>query len=363
MSNSNHTLYYQIRNKILSWYRKNKRDLPWRTTLHPYHILLSEFILQQTRIEQGLDYYHRILDNYPSIHHLAHATENELLKLWEGIGYYKRALHLLKTAQIIVTQFHGEIPQQYTELTRLPGIGDYTASMILSICFHKPYPAIDGNVKRIIARLFTIEFEKETQRFNKAIRSITEHLISKKSPGDFNQALMDLGATICTPKNPKCELCPLASHCQAYRENSTHLYPINKKKKELPVVHWIVLYIKQKNRIILKKEQNQKFLNSLYSLPWIEIQDLQTLKRPKHIIEHHLATWNINLVAEWKELFTHYRQYSSKAIHFHVLSPTTKIRINPTTPQPPYEWIPITQIRSLPFSKAFIEILDKLLND
>lgn len=363
MSNSNHTLYYQIRQKILSWYRKEKRNLPWRVTPHPYNILLSEFILQQTRIEQGVGYYYRILDRYPSIHHLAHATENDLLKLWEGLGYYRRALHLLKTAQIIVTQFHGEIPQQYDKLTRLPGIGDYTASMILSICYHKPYPAIDGNVKRIIARLFKIKFEKETQRFNKEIRAITERLISKKFPGDFNQALMDLGAMICLPKNPKCAVCPLSSHCQAYKENSTHLYPVNKKKKDLPVFHWIVLYIKHNDQIVLKKEQNQKFLNGLYSLPWMEVHNLQTLRRPKYIIKQLLASLNIYLNVEWKEVFTHYRQYSSKNIHFHVFSPTTKIQTHPTTLQTPYEWIPITQIHFLPFSKAFTEILDKLLNE
>lgn len=229
-------IHKQFTSNIIAWYYSNKRDLPWRQTSNPYFIWISEIILQQTRVAQGLPYYEKFVKAFPTINDLANAPEQEVLSLWQGLGYYSRARNMHKCAKIIEVDFNGEFPNKFEELLKLPGIGPYTAAAIDSLAFNNPSPVVDGNVYRVLARVFGIENNIADGKSFKLFFDLAKDLIDSKVPGTFNQAVMELGATVCAPHNPECNNCPLAEICFA----RTH-----KKQKELPVK---VKKIRNKNR-------------------------------------------------------------------------------------------------------------------
>ena len=214
-----------LRKKLLRWYDANKRDLPWRRSSDPYAIWLAETMLQQTQVKTALPYYERFLETFPSIEALARAPLQRVLRLWSGLGYYRRAENLKKAAVQVVRDHGGELPDDYHQLRRLAGIGDYTAGAILSIAFQQPYPAIDGNVRRVFARLFTITDEK-------LLRAMADRLVPKVRPGDFNQALMELGATLCTPKNPRCSACPVNRECAGRQHKPSEALASSRPRNE-----------------------------------------------------------------------------------------------------------------------------------
>ena len=215
---------------LMWWYSHNKRDLPWRETKNPYNIWVSEIILQQTRVNQGLEYYNKFIDTFPNIHSLAKASINDLLKVWQGLGYYSRARNMHITAQEIIGKYNGEFPSNYEELIKLKGIGDYTASAIASISFNKLTPVLDGNVFRVIARLFGISESTQTATGKKLFKQKLFELIPENNPGTFNQAIMEFGALHCVPQNPDCEGCPFKSVCFAHNKNLVSALPLKKKK-------------------------------------------------------------------------------------------------------------------------------------
>lgn len=271
-----------ISQKLIVWYQRNHRQLPWRNTRDPYKIWLSEVILQQTRINQGLDYYLKFVENYPTVNHLANADEDEVLKLWQGLGYYSRARNLHKAAKIIQKDFGGEFPRIFDQIKDLPGIGDYTAAAISSIAFGEPFPAIDGNVLRVISRLFAVEEPIDSNNGKKKIEQVLQLLIDKQNPGVFNQAVMEFGATWCKPKNPDCPNCIFATECMAFAGKIVDNLPVKAKKSAQKVRYFYYLNIHlvdENNRLVyLRKRLESDIWRGLYDFPLIETAEEVTME-------------------------------------------------------------------------------------
>jgi A/G-specific adenine glycosylase len=276
--------------EIIRWYKVNKRDLPWRNVRNPYLIWLSEVILQQTRVDQGLAYYHRFVHNYPTIQSLALAKEDEVLKLWQGLGYYSRARNLHSTAKEIVKRYGGKFPEEYDQVRSLKGIGEYTTGAILSFAFHKKFPVVDGNVYRLLSRYFGIKTPVNSTKAKKEFYQIASELIENHHPADFNQAVMEFGSRQCKPKNPECSVCPLNTTCFAFKYKSVGKLPFKNAKSKIKKRYFNYLVVQQQEKIFLNKRNGKDIWKNLYDFPSIE-----TSKRTseKKIMES----------AGWKNLF------------------------------------------------------------
>ena len=251
---------------ILSWYDQGHRDLPWRRTQDPYRIWISEIMLQQTRAETVVSYYERFLARYPTVQDLASAPEEELLKAWEGLGYYSRARSLQKAAKEIVARYGGQLPADLEKLRALPGIGDYTAGAIASIAFGIPAAAVDGNVERVLCRWDAIKDEVGTPAVRRQIAARAQALVPPDRPGAFANAMMEMGATMCTPKNPKCLLCPVREGCMGFAQGIAQELPRKAKKKAQRVENRAVLLVFCDNRVLIVKRQ-EKLLGGLFVFP------------------------------------------------------------------------------------------------
>tara|TARA_B110000495_G_C22944096_1_gene552590 strand:+ start:105 stop:1151 length:1047 start_codon:yes stop_codon:yes gene_type:complete len=257
--------------KIVNWYSKNKRDLPWRINKNPYSVWLSEIILQQTKIQQGLPYYLRFMDEYPNVFSLSQASEQDILKLWEGLGYYSRARNLHKTAKLIVRDLEGVFPSTYTGLLNLPGIGKYTASAISSICYEERKAVLDGNVYRLLSRYFNIDFPINSTLGLKYFEQLSFDLLPEINIGDYNQALMDFGSTVCKPKLAKCDTCILKEECGAFANSKVYLVPVKTKKKPALIKYFnFLIYISNDNKTIIERRDNNGIWQKLYQFPLIE---------------------------------------------------------------------------------------------
>lgn len=257
--------------KLIEWYRVNKRNLPWRLTKQPYKIWVSEIILQQTRIEQGEKYYYAFLEKYPNISELAKTNDEELLKVWEGLGYYSRALNMLKASRVVLNKFQGIFPSNYHDLIKLPGIGDYTASAISSICNNEVQPVVDGNVFRFLSRMFKIDLPIDKLKTKTYFKKLGFKLIDVVNPGDFNQAMMDYGSMICRPKKFQCHKCLFSSNCKAFNSNTVMLYPF--KEKRIKIKHRFLNYIfiiTNDRKTLIKKRNGNGIWKNLYEFPLIE---------------------------------------------------------------------------------------------
>ncbi|MCL2827494.1 MAG: A/G-specific adenine glycosylase [Oscillospiraceae bacterium] len=263
-----HTLLGQIPALILPWYRANARELPWRRDQDPYRVWLSEIMLQQTRVEAVRGYYTRFLDALPTIPALAQADDDRLLKLWEGLGYYNRAKNLKRAAQVIVTEYGGVFPHTHREILALPGIGPYTAGAIGSICFGLPYPAVDGNVLRVYARLMATTDCVDIPAVRMQITENLSHLYHGTDPGALNQAIMELGATICLPNGaPRCGDCPLVSLCRAQAAGTQLAYPVRAKKKARRMEEKTVFILTSGETLAVEKRGDTGLLGGLWALP------------------------------------------------------------------------------------------------
>lgn len=266
-------------NRLISWYAAHQRSMPWRETQDPYKIWISEIILQQTQVVQGLEYYHRFIDTLPTVESLASASEQEVLKLWQGLGYYSRARNLHFAAQQVVGDFEGIFPKTHKEILTLKGIGDYTAAAISSFAFNLPYAVLDGNVYRLLSRIFGIETPIDTGAGKKEFSTLVQSLLYKKDPATFNNAIMDFGATLCTPKNPSCGHCPFQNKCVAFQSNRVDLLPIKKNKLKQKERHLnFLLILDHKNNFYLEKRTAGIWKN-LYQLPLIETEKKITQKK------------------------------------------------------------------------------------
>ncbi|OGS69419.1 MAG: A/G-specific adenine glycosylase [Flavobacteria bacterium RIFCSPLOWO2_12_FULL_35_11] len=296
------------------WYLQNKRNLPWRSTLNPYTIWLSEIILQQTRVDQGMSYYFKFIKKFPSVFDLAAASEEQVLKLWQGLGYYSRARNLHFSAKYIVNELNGEFPTTYNELLKLKGVGDYTASAIASICFNEPTAVVDGNVYRVLSRYFGLDTAINSSAGIKEFKQLAQQLIDEENPGTHNQAIMEFGALMCKPNNPDCTICPLNNSCYALSKNSIKDLPVKEKKAKIKTRHfnYIVIQSSDHKTKIVKRETG--IWQNLYEFPLVESSNFID---EKQLIEHEIFKelfYNMETTVELfdKEVLVH------KLTHQHI---------------------------------------------
>ncbi len=258
-------------NTLIYWYLQNKRDLPWRKTKNPYFIWLSEIILQQTRVNQGLDYYNKFITSFPTVFELAEASEESVLKLWQGLGYYSRARNLHYSARYIVNELNGIFPKSYNELLKLKGVGDYTASAIASISFNEPTAVVDGNVYRVLARYFGLNTTINSTKGIKEFKELAQQLIPTEKPDIYNQAIMEFGAVQCKPQNPDCNVCPLNTSCVALQKDQVTAFPVKENKTTIKKRYFNYLVICDiDGRILLSQRRNKGIWQGLYEFPLIE---------------------------------------------------------------------------------------------
>lgn len=294
-----------IASRLLSWYEVQRRELPWRKDGNPYHIWLSEIMLQQTRVEAVKEYYYRFLNRLPSIQDLAGVEDDVLMKLWQGLGYYNRARNLKKAAQILVTEYQGEFPEKYEEILQLPGIGAYTAGAIASIAFGENVPAIDGNVYRIYTRLTADGRDITKGKVQRDIYAQLKSLVPKDASGEYNQAWMDLGATICIPNGePKCKECPLADVCMAKKTQTMSMYPNKPSKKPRKIEERTIFLLEYQGKYLLQKRPNKGLLAGLWEFPGVEGY-LMMEELLEHIKSQEIVVGEIELLGKHKHIFSH----------------------------------------------------------
>jgi len=275
--------------QLIEWYQKNKRNLPWRKTDDPYVIWLSEIILQQTRVNQGIAYFYKFLEHYPGIEEFAAAPEDEILRLWQGLGYYSRARNMLKTAQMIMQEHAGIFPSSYDELIKLPGIGEYTASAVASFSSGEPKAVVDGNVFRVLARYFGIDEPINSSKGKKQFQYLAQEILLNESPGLHNQAIMEFGALQCKPKNPACGLCPLQQTCFAYHEGLVNTLPVKIKAGKSRNRYFNYFVIRKDEKILMKKRGSGDIWENLFELPLLESSELLNKEEIPYLEEYKLA--------------------------------------------------------------------------
>ncbi len=264
---------HPISEALIAWYKKNKRDLPWRHTKDPYKIWLSEIMLQQTQVVQGLNYYLKFTETFPTIIDLANAPEDQVMRLWQGLGYYSRARNLHATAKIVAKEFKGNFPTTYSTIKELKGIGDYTAAAIASIAYDLPYAVVDGNVYRVLARLFNSNTPINSTNGKKEFQELANELLDTKKAALHNSALMEYGALVCKPQNPKCNECTLQQFCLAYKNNSVSLLPVKTNKLKIKNRYFHYFVLNHKNSIYIEKRTDKDIWQNLYQFYLIETDD------------------------------------------------------------------------------------------
>jgi len=308
---------------LVVWYQAHKRNLPWRDTHDPYKIWLSEIILQQTRVAQGLPYYQRFLEKYPSIQDLAHADEEEVLRLWQGLGYYARARNLHACARMVVNELGGKFPRTYKELLQLKGVGKYTAGAIASIAFKESVPVVDGNVYRVLARVFGVEADIASTQGTKAFYTLAQSLVPSDNADLYSQAIMEFGAIYCTPLNPKCKSCIFKAHCVAFHTGRQHMLPVKSKKIKIKQRFFHYLVMQGADKLYMKRRKNRDIWEGLYDFYLVEDSRLRALDRLEDALvllirRHQLSI--VSTLTPYRHLLTHRRLYVH-FLHVHVTPP------------------------------------------
>lgn len=284
-------------NLLVQWYLQNKRDLPWRNTQNPYIIWLSEIMLQQTRVAQGLPYFYSFIENFPTVFDLANASEQEVLKLWQGLGYYSRARNLHKTAQNIAFERNGIFPNNYDELLKLKGVGDYTAAAIASFAYNEKVPVVDGNVFRVLSRYFGVESDISLLSTKKEFQALAFELMPNNAIATFNQAIMEFGALQCVPKNPDCSVCVMNNSCVALQKKLVNFLPVKSKKVKVTNRYFNYLILEDENKkTIINKRTDKGIWHNLYEFPLIETNSdvdyeiISTLINEKSLFENEIIS-------------------------------------------------------------------------
>ncbi len=290
------TDFLNIGLKIIKWYDLNARELPWRSTKNPYHIWICEIVLQQTRVEQGKNHYLNFIERFPEVKSLAEAHTDEVLLYWKGLGYYSRAINLHTAAQQIMTNFNGNFPNHLDEILKLKGVGKYTAAAVASICFDEKIPAIDGNFYRVLSRIFADDFDVSSSKAHQYFYNLALLIMPDEKPGDFNQAIMDIGSEVCKPKNPNCEGCPIKENCLAFASGNVQDFPIKSKKVKAQDLKLHYYYIRYRGQFLIKQRDDSFIWKKLFDFPekipshfekWI------TLEKKIH---HKLTHKNLEIV-------------------------------------------------------------------
>lgn len=356
------TVLQQFRKTLLDWFKQNQRKLPWRGTKNPYHIWVAEVMLQQTQVKKVLEYYQPFIEQFPDVQTLAKANLQQVLKAWEGLGYYARARNLHLAAQIIVTEYGGMIPEEYNEFKKLPGVGEYIAAAVLSQSFDAPHAVVDGNVKRVLSRLLLIDKPVNLASSQKIFKDQADGLLDRQKPGDFNQAMMELGAIVCRPKNPKCESCPIALYCEAYQSNQQAKYPVAIRAKATPEYHIAVGIIHKENHILIIQRKTNGLLGGLWEFPGGRVRPGENAEQAccRNIKE------KLNLeVAVTGQLTSIHHAYTHFKIRMAVFDCRLKSGTVSLNGPADFRWIAVAEIDQFPFHAAnhkFIPLLYKNLS-
>ncbi len=350
----------EIRRRLLSWYRKNRRPLPWRQTGDPYRIWVSEVMLQQTRVDTVVSYYERFLKAFPDMAALARSDQQEVLRVWEGLGYYARARNLHRAAGVVVDRFGRCLPDDPDDLRSLPGVGAYIAAAVLSIAFKKPFAVVDGNVKRVLARLLMIETPVNGPGADSVFQRQAQRLLYRPDPGSFNQALMELGALVCTPRSPACGRCPLAGFCAARKSDATAAFPVRNKKKPVPEVAIAVGVVYKNGRVLITKRKPEGLLGGLWEFPGGKIRKGESAEaacRREISEEVGLAVSVEEHIARVRHAYTHFKIVMDV---FCCRYEKGKVLLNGPVD---FVWVLPRRLDDYPFPKANRKFIPLLLGD
>ncbi len=345
----------QIQIKLLQWFKKNKRDLPWRKTDDPYSIWVSEIMLQQTQVTTVIPYYKNFLKSFPTIRHLAKANLSKVLKVWEGLGYYSRARNLHGASKIVLKHFHGKIPATLKDLLGLPGIGRSTAGAILSFAFQKEASILDGNAKRVLSRLFAVSGNPEKRKTEQLLWKISESLIPKGYSNPFNQALMDLGAMICTPKGPLCPRCPLHRFCKGSTSGKPERFPSKTIKRKTPHIRAVCPVIHKDGKVLLNQRPPKGLLGGLWEFPNWKIEGKQRSRlrlRLKNDIKKEMGL-NVKVnesIGMFRQTYSHFKitldVFTCEAFEWNSNG----------------KWVPIPELHLFPMSRIHRRIAESISN-
>ena len=338
-----------FRKNLLAWFEIHHRQLPWRETEDPYCIWVSEVMLQQTQVKKVLEYYQKFVNRFPDVESLAEATLQDLLKTWEGLGYYARARNLHKAAQVVVRDLAGEIPANYAAFRKLPGVGEYIAAAVQSIAFNGPYAVVDGNVKRVLARLFLIDAPINQSASTKIFQEKADLLLDHTAPGIFNQAMMELGATVCRPQSPTCIVCPVNTVCRAFQTARQEEFPVRQKSKPLPEYHIVAGVIHRGNRVLITQRKPEGLLGGLWEFPGGKIGVKETPEQAcvRAIREEtNLLVEPIEYLTRVKHGYTHFKIVMDV---FHCDYRSGEVVLNEAVD---YRWIAADQIDQFPFPRS-----------
>ncbi|AZA60859.1 A/G-specific adenine glycosylase [Chryseobacterium indoltheticum] len=286
--------FLHIGNKLLKWYDKNARDLPFRKTKDPYKIWICEIVFQQTRIAQGLNHYNNFIERFPDVKTLAESSEDEVLLYWKGLGYYSRAINIHKASQQIINDYNGIFPSDYEEILKLKGIGKYTAAAVSSICFGGKMPAVDGNFYRVLSRIFADDFDISNSRAFNYFSELST-LIMPENVGDFNQAMMDLGSEICKPKNPLCGECPVNADCLAFSLHKTSQFPVKTKKVKAEDLSLKYYFVHRNGKFLIQQRKDDFIWKKLFEFPLSISEDLNTFIKSLKTVSHKLTHKNLSI--------------------------------------------------------------------
>lgn len=350
-----------IKSKLLPWFAKNKRSMPWRNNRTPYRVWISELMLQQTRVDQAMPYFRRFMKRFPSLRSLANASQEDVLKMWEGLGYYSRARNLHKAARIIANEMSGRFPSDYHDIIKLPGVGGYTAAAIGSLAFNQDRAVLDGNVIRVLSRLYAFTKDTRSTAAREELQQMTENLLIKGEAGSYNEAMMELGATVCLPMNPKCEVCPVVSACLAARSGRPTDYPVKAPRKKVPhIVVGAAVIRNRKGEVLIAQRREKDMLGGLWEFPGGKQETGETIQQC--ITRELKEELGLNVQVE-EFLTTVHHAYS----HFTMDMHTYFGRIKSGRPRPihcqDYRWVRIPDLRDVPYSKADLNIIAELEKD
>lgn len=339
---------------LIKWNRnENKREMPWKREKDPYKIWISEIILQQTRVNQGLGYYNRFISKWPTVKSLANAEDQEVFKLWEGLGYYSRCKNIIASSKYINDQLKGHFPATYAEILQLKGIGNYTAAAIASFAYNQPYAVVDGNVFRILARFFGVSIPVDTNEGKKFFNSLASDLLDKKNPAEYNQAIMDFGAVICKPAQPLCGVCPFQKKCIAFKNNLIKVLPVKEKKIKQKTRFFNYLVVTQGNKIFVHKRTSKDIWQHLFEFILVETPALfseeKFLKSPDFTSIFEGRTYTVTKVSNIVSQKLTHQTITGRFYHIQLQKPTKALL--------QYEPVPVKELSLLPFPKFITSYL------
>jgi len=342
---------------LLEWYQKNKRDLPWRKVNDPYAIWVSEVMLQQTQVNTVIPYYTRFMSIFPNISALANADQDKVLKCWEGLGYYSRAINLHKSSQIVKNDYNGIVPSNPNHFKKMAGVGDYINAAVQSIAFSHPMAVVDGNVKRVLSRVYEMKEPVNDVKFLKIYYKRVENLLDKNHPGDFNQAIMELGALVCKPRQVHCNKCPISQFCKAYLNSSVSLYPKKNNKAKIPTENWVAAIIQKEDLFLLTRRKNGGFLSGLWEFPGGKIEKKDSINESCHNYIQEKLNIKISIqnhLTQIKHTYTHFKQIMDVLL-CNYLSGTVELN-GPAD----YHWVKYSEIKHYALPKSNLKFLSKI---